>query len=850
MNKIESLISISAAEYMRNAIKETGGKEVFFCGYIDENGLITNVNVLARGNELSVPAIVDLLTHENIVIHNHPSGSLEPSFDDINIASYLGNQGIGVYIVNNDLSDIYIVVEKYKEEKKKPLDPEKLSDLLKPGGIVSKKLQNYEFREGQLKMMENIVEGFNNNKIQIIEAGTGIGKTLAYLIPAVYWSIENEERCIISTNTINLQEQIINKDIPFLKEVLDVNFKAVLIKGRNNYLCLRKVEAEEREMPTLIVSEEKEELKLLLDWAGGTSTGDKSELTILPKSEIWERVRCEADTCLRVKCPYYQKCFLLKARREAALSNLLIINHHLLFADLHIRSELGQFSDIAVLPPYSRIIIDEAHHIEEVATDYFGIEVSRGGIIRLLGRIYSERRTGESKGLLSILRTKLILKSKGKLKSKISPLISDIEKDIIPQRNKLAELTDDIFLLISKMIPETNGKTTENRKRRIKEDINNLDIWKNKIVPDIFTFQKDLKNFSNKLKKLRESIESLQHSIYKEFEDRLIELKAQTGRIEELSERLQRIFISEEPDRVKWIETEELTYGKRIAVFSVPLNISSELEETLFKHFKTIIMTSATLTVNNSFEYIKKRIGLTEIEPYRYSESIIPSSFDYPNQVMIGIPVDLPSPDHRDFVENINRIIFRSVSLSKGRAFILFTSYKMLNNSFQKLEELLSKNLNIISLKQGDYNRSYLLDYFRKDISSVLFATDSFWEGVDVEGSSLESIIIVKLPFRVPTDPVIEARTEDIEKRGGNAFLEYSLPLAVIKLKQGFGRLIRRKTDRGFILILDKRIIEKYYGKIFLNSLPQCKVTAGTTNDIFGELKKFYKTKFNLAISE
>ncbi|MFC1562756.1 helicase C-terminal domain-containing protein [candidate division KSB1 bacterium] len=841
MTKLHSYISQSSAEYMRNEIEETGGREVFFCGYTDENGIINDVSVLSRGNEFSVPAVIDFLSHDNVVIHNHPSGTLEPSFNDINIASYLANQGIGVYIVDNDVSDIYVVVERYKKEKKKQLDLKALKTILKPGGEVSQKLKNYEFRRGQLKMMENIIEAFNTDKIQIIEAGTGIGKTLAYLIPAIYWSLENKERCIVSTNTINLQEQIINKDIPFLKEVLDADFKASLIKGRNNYICLRKVETEEREMPALITIKEKEELKLLIKWARETASGDKSELSFIPKSENWEKVCCEADTCIRLKCPYYEKCFLLKSRREAADSNILIINHHLLFADLYIRSKTGQFSNLAVLPPYSRIIIDEAHHTEDVATNYFSLEVSRGGIIRTLGRIYSERKTGESYGLLSILRTKLILRNKGKLKNNISEIISKIEQTLIPQKIELTSHAEDIFMLIAKLSQSFDNNEFENKKIRLNDNVINSKLWKERIIPEISEFCKSLKTFAKSLKDLKESIENLTHKVYKEFEDRLIELNSKYGRVKELIEKLQKIFNTDEPERVKWIETEKLTYTDRVAVLSAPLNISSDLEETFFKHTKTIILTSATLTVNNNFEFLKNRIGLSNISPNRCSESIIQSSFDYQTQVMIGIPKDIPLPAHQDFAENVNKLIYRSLSLSKGRAFILFTSYKMLNDLHQKLEEPLLKNLNIVSLKQGDYSRSYLLDNFRSDISSVLFGTDSFWEGVDVEGSSLESIIIVKLPFRVPTEPILEARTENIEKKGGNSFIQYSLPMAVIKFKQGFGRLIRRKTDRGFILILDKRIIEKFYGKIFLNSLPKCRVTTGTANDVFNDLKKFHK---------
>ncbi|MCK4966419.1 DEAD/DEAH box helicase, partial [bacterium] len=551
MNSVESLISSSASSYMKTAIDETGGNEVFFQGYTDENGIIADVDVLARGNEVSVPAIIDMLTPGSVVIHNHPSGFLEPSQDDINIASFLGNQGIGVYIVNNDITNIYVVVEKYDEEEKTPLDVDELSGHMEPGGSVSRYLNNYEFRKGQINMMAKTAGAFNENKIQIIEAGTGIGKTLAYLIPAVRWSMDNNERCVVSTHTINLQEQIMNKDIPFLKNALDVDFKAVLIKGRNNYVCLRKVDAEIREMPNLLVPEEKEELKSLLEWARLTQSGDKSELTVTPKAENWERVCCEADTCIRVKCPFYEKCFLVRVRREAALSNILIVNHHLLFADIYVRSKVGQFNDIAILPPYSRLILDEAHHIEDVATDYFGLEVARGGIIRLMGRIYSERRPGESKGVISLLRTKLILKNKGGLKKQITPIINIIEDKIIPQKNVIISLSDDIFDSIAQVVRFGSGQNSESRKRRIKKDVTDSEIWVNAVIPGIKTLQKNLKGFKKMLKELKESLDTLPRDVYKDFEDRMIELYAQHDRVEELQQKLQKIFISDESGRVK-----------------------------------------------------------------------------------------------------------------------------------------------------------------------------------------------------------------------------------------------------------------------------------------------------------
>lgn len=855
------------ARAMQEVIAESGENEVFFIGFPDDTGEITDFRVAARGNKHAVPAITNLLRPGDVVIHNHPSGELVPSDADLDVASRLGNMGIGVYITDNTVRSFYAVVEPQQKPKYIPLQVPVLRKILSPDGPIAQKLSNYEYRDGQIKMLDAIVTGFNEDKIVTVEAGTGTGKTLAYLIPAIYWALHNKERCVVSTNTINLQEQIIKKDVPFLKNVISDRFTAVLVKGRNNYLCLRKTEFEAREIginwgsfspekesdaapvehirKTMSLSlgntvRDTEELAQIVRWAQGTPDGSLSDLSFQPQATVWERVQCEADTCTRMKCRYFEKCFLVRARREAASANLIVVNHHLLCADLSLRSETNSYSDLAILPPYHRIIIDEAHHFEEVATEYFGLGISRGGVSRMLSRIYSEKTRGESSGLLSVVRTKLILKNKGRLKSILSPLVQRIEETLIPAKNNLDSLNNELFEYLRMIIPPESGRENSERKLRLTPPVISQKQWSGEIIPRVNQIKRDLQQFIHALKEFRDEIYDLPAAVAEELEDVLVNLTAQIGRFDSIVETLHQIFSVDDEEQVKWIEIQERLRGTSISVYSAPLQVSEILEKALFQSFKTVVLTSATLAVGGDFKYLHHRLGIESLPPERRVEHIVLSPFDYPNQVIIGIPLDLPDPNERGFQEQVDDFLGRALLLSGGKAFVLYTSYKMLNQSYQKLEEPL-KSVGILPLKQGTDTRTRLLDTFRRDISSVLFATDSFWEGVDVEGEALEVVIIVKLPFRVPTEPIIEARVEDIERKGGNAFYEYTVPQAVIKFKQGFGRLIRRKTDKGFVLILDKRVRSKPYGQIFLKSLPECCMVMGERTTVLEEVEKFFK---------
>ena len=404
MSDVTKYFSEEAISQLREQIQLAGGNEVFFVGYVTKKQ-VEAVEVYARGNEFETPALLQVANQGDVVIHNHPSGGLRASSADTHVASILGNDGIGFYIVNNDVSNVYVMVEPFQKKEIVPVNVEPLSLLLAPDGKISRKLDSYEHRHQQIEMMSVVGKAFNEDRIALIEAGTGTGKTLAYLLPAIMYSLENKERVVISTNTINLQEQLIAKDLPFLQSVLERKFNAVLVKGRTNYACKRKL-IEVSQNPDLFSDDDEQTgMAAILDWAKSTKSGSKSDLNSIPRSDVWEKIQSESDTSLKVKCPFYDECFFYNARRGAASADVLVANHHLLFSDLALRALRGA-SENAVLPTYERIIFDEAHNIEEVATSYFGTGISYLGLQRMLRKLYQKKGSKEL-GLLAFLSGKI-----------------------------------------------------------------------------------------------------------------------------------------------------------------------------------------------------------------------------------------------------------------------------------------------------------------------------------------------------------------------------------------------------------------------------------------------------------
>lgn len=841
MEDILKRFTPEARDELKHYIKEAGGNEVFFVGELNDDQLVEAVEVYARGNEFEAPAMLQAANYGDVVIHNHPSGHLKPSSADVQVASLLGQDNIGFYIIDNEASHVYVVTEPVIEQEKVPINFHLLSEIIGKSGPVAQKLENYEYRPQQIKMLEVVSEAINENKIAIIEAGTGTGKTLAYLLPAITYAVNNKERCVVSTNTINLQEQIINKDIPFLQSVLDLKFKAVLVKGRSNYACKRKLFEAERELDLFSEEGDQNELKAIIEWSKKTADGSKSDLNFVPKKEVWEKIQSESDTSLKVNCPFYKECFFYMARRKAAAADILVANHHLLFADLAVRAAKGP-SESAVLPAYERIIFDEAHNLEEVASNYFGAGITYLGLLRILNKLY-RKKDGEEKGLLIYLLSKIEKAASWLPRRTYSQAKQNIEEMVVSLENLKSQLTstmENIFLTVHTIKRRNNSELQEGEiKLRLVPEILNKPSWK-EVLTQTKELVRALYHFTAKLDKFLVKIQPIENKLDEIAGSLTVDLKAQQERLDAATNTVDFVLLQFDYDHIRWLEVRQGYKGATIVrLRSSPLEVAPILQETVYKNYKNIIMTSATLTVAGRFDYMKSRLGLDLLEPERVVDLMLPAPFNYEEQAVVLIPSDIPNPNDKKYVEVISDLILRSIKITRGRTFVLFTSYGLLNLIYNRLKSHIEA-LGINVLKQGGENRHRLLERFKQDITSVLFATDSFWEGVDVHGEALESVIITKLPFRVPSEPVVEARVEAIERRGGNAFLEYTVPQATIKFRQGFGRLIRRKTDRGSILILDKRVIQKSYGRIFLNSLPPCRMVAGPTREVFAELRRFF----------
>lgn len=840
MSFLPDLCTDAVLQVLRLTIEEAQGNEVFFLGTTGENGVLQEVDPLARGNDTAVPALLRVASPGDVILHNHPSGRLVPSEADLELASHYGNQGVGFYIVNNAVDQVYVVVEAFKKPASPTLDLREILRIFAPGGALARRFSDYQSRPAQKQMAKTVAETFNHSRVALIEAATGTGKSLAYLVPALLWAVRHRQRVVVSTNTINLQEQLIHKDIPLLQQVLDCEFNAVLVKGRGNYLCLDKLKALDQQ-GKLFAEEEPSDLEALSRWARQTSDGSRSDLSLNVSSALWERVSCESDTCTRIKCEHYSRCFFYKARRQAAAADLLVVNHHLLFADLAVRRATGRYHDAAVLPPYSRLILDEAHNVEDIATEYFGIQVSKLWLRRLLARFYQVGKRGavRERGALPILLAGLRSLGKGADPDLCDRIEEQVRSRLLPELEQTSFLAEGVFNDCAAWFEARSRESSVERKVRFTGDLYRQEEWKVTILARIHQLLQAAQVLYGHLRAVDRRLADLPEEALEALQRQRIELNALTDRLEAATVTLAEIFGVEESGKVRWVQWSPSRSGKRVTFRQVPLYVGELLRRNVFEKFASVVMTSATLTSEKRFDFLKERLGLRQDPDSRLLELALPPVFDYRRQAILAIPTDLPYPDHPDFAEALSRFLLRGLEASRGKALVLFTSYDLLKRAYQYLARPLSAR-GIAALKQGDAPRHRLTHHFRRDKTSVLFATASFWEGVDVAGEALENLVLTRLPFSVPRDPVVAARVDDIRNRNGNPFLEYVVPQAVIRFRQGFGRLIRDRKDRGCILILDRRVLEKSYGRTFLDSLPDCRRVAGKSGLVLENLREFF----------
>ena len=651
-----------------------------------------------------------------------------------------------------------------------------LRQFFAAGGLLSKAHPNYEFRRGQLQMAEAVEQALESRKHLIVEAGTGTGKTLAYLLPV----IRSGKRVIISTGTKNLQEQLFFKDIPFLEQHLG-KLRVCYMKGRNNYLCRQKL-YDLTDQPVLNGLQEIEQYRHIAEWEPHTETGDRAELTELPESnQLWQKLDARTDRCTGQKCKQWDRCFITEMHRRAVESDIVIVNHHLFFADLALRQTGAP--DAGILPEFSAVIFDEAHDLEDVATSYFGVSVSNLRFEEVARDIENtlQQKQAMSPGLHQAL---------ARLRERSRAFFGALPSG----EGRSAFDTRDEFL-------EKHGEEYETIMQALGRIFSELEILPQK--PDeVFVFAR---------------------------------------RTQELQTQLAFIMESRDKNTVFWIEwrgesRKTRTGQTHIILQATPIDVSQILKQTLFENVDTAVLTSATLAVaateeRGSFDYVRQRVGLDHAR-----ELVVSSHFDYVNQAILYVPPDMPDPRSPTFARAAADKIHRLLEITQGRAFCLFTSYAQMHD----IHDRLLGELQYPMLLQGSAPKNALLEEFRLTPNAVLFATASFWQGVDVQGEQLSCVIIDRLPFAVPNDPVVAARIRALENAGGNAFFEYQVPSAVISLKQGFGRLIRSMKDRGVLALLDNRVLKQRYGRVFLESLPAYKKTKDLADveEFFGRLPK------------
>ena len=793
-----------AAQQLRRAIREAGGVEVFgICDVVAQE--VVNVEITCRGRENQVTALIDRPRAGQAVVHNHPSGDLRPSDPDLQLAHLYGEDGVGVIITDNDVTRSNWVVEPHKSTRR-PVKPELLRQFFETD--LPRVLPGFEARPQQLEMAQRVADALDVGRPLLCEAGTGTGKSLAYLAPAALWALANDSKVVVSTHTRALQAQLLHSDLPLLEQV-GMPIRTAVLQGRNNYLCRRRLGLAVAEAEAGDNDVEQQALRALADWSEHTADGSRSDLAEAIDPAIWDRVLSDSDLSLSVKCPLYDTCHYYRARRAASAAHLVVVNHALLLVDLALRQRMGR----GVLPKFERVILDEAHHLEDAATGAATETVSVHAVQRALRPLVdTKRRRGALTRLAQGPVQRLEPSTRTQTEDRITLLAPNVRSVGIGVEATLEPL----------------ARLVTDQPRRITRDFRATEDYLLDVVPVLHHLSSELEDVLRNLDRILEPFEDL--SLPQAEAQPVLDLQRARRRVATHVEVLSG-FLDADEERCRWLAPDRSRRGRRLArVALAPIEVRDTLRQILFRPIPGVTATSATLTVRGQFGYFRARTGLDGGD-----EQVFPSPFDHPRQALLGLPRDLPVPEHPDYLAATSEVLREAVAASDGGAFVLCTSYRAVD---AYAEALAQEGRTVLA--QGRGSRSRLLDRFRRSPRSVLVGTDSFWEGVSVKGQGLRLVVIPRLPFRVPTDPLQQARHERIQEQGLDPFRAYVLPAAVIKLRQGYGRLIRGHEDRGAVLLLDRRVHDRAYGRILLSSLPPARRVVGPWRRVREALTELY----------
>ncbi len=813
-------IATAAAAAIRVAIRLAGGREVLFVCAVDADGKLTSARAVARGTPGQVLALPGVAQRGEMLVHNHPSGWLEPSDADLGIAARLHDDGIGFAITDNDVTDLYVVTEVPRVTPKVVVPASSIEADFGPNGPLARGFGSYESRDGQRDMATTIARTYADGGVALLEAGTGVGKSMAYLVPALRWAAANKERTIVSTNTITLQEQLFGKDLPLLADLLsDQPVRFALLKGWRNYLCLSRLGQAEAGSASLFEAPQREELAMLSEWAKSTKDGSLSDLATPPRPDVWDEVAAEGDLCTRLKCPHFDACFVFKARRVAATADIVVVNHSLLLADIAVRRASQNWAEAAVLPAYTHLVVDEGHHLEDAAANHLGSSVSNRALSKLLNRL--ERRGGrEAKGLLPTLETRLMARGDLLSIASLDLLRARLRPSVENARGDSAQLFD----RIATWLQESKQATI-----RLTPDLHTEAVWRDGLGAALRNLVQALETIGENLRLIRERLET-EDERDEALLSLLQELRGVGSRTSAHIDGLRATL--DPPDDakgfVRWAELRGRSDGgavrgnstPTVLLYSVPLDLAPILREDLFGRLASTVVTSATLTPNSNFGFLLTRFGLDEAET-NVETAQFPSPFDYHENALLVVPSDTPAPniDPAGHQRAVVTHVLDMAEASDGGIFVLCTSHRDVKALSASLRDSAATN-GWPLLIHGEDGRDTLLKRFRQSGRAILVGTATFWEGVDVPGHALRGLVINKLPFRVPSEPMVAAQCDAIEARGGDPFMEYMLPHATLRLKQGVGRLIRTATDRGVIVLDDVRVVTKRYGRDLLDALP------------------------------